>query len=91
MKLLHALGDEAAGPCGVDRASFVAGALRGVSIGLCRGDLSMYRACLGMLVKSGGTGLSCTGPRVLCWHTCAHRWAWVSVGSGKRRIPSISP
>jgi hypothetical protein len=34
MKLLHALGDEAAGPGGVHRASFVAGALRELSVGL---------------------------------------------------------
>jgi hypothetical protein len=37
MKLLHVLGDEAAGPGGVDRSSFVAGALCELSIGLCRG------------------------------------------------------
>jgi hypothetical protein len=33
MKLLHSLSDEAAGPCGVLRASFVAGALREFSVG----------------------------------------------------------
>jgi hypothetical protein len=43
MKLLHALGDEAAGPGGVTRASFVAGALRETSVGLCRGSFFMYR------------------------------------------------
>jgi hypothetical protein len=37
MKLLHALGDEAASPDGVGWASFVAGALCELSIGLCRG------------------------------------------------------
>jgi hypothetical protein len=37
MKLLHALGDEAASPGGVSRASFVAGALRELSIG-CVGE-----------------------------------------------------
>jgi hypothetical protein len=56
MKLLHALGDEAAGPGGVTRASFVAGALRENSFGLCRGNFFMYRACLGMFAKSSGTG-----------------------------------
>jgi hypothetical protein len=56
MKLLHALGDEAAGPGGVTRASFVAGALREISFGLCRGNFFMYRACLGMFAKSSGTG-----------------------------------
>jgi hypothetical protein len=54
MKLLHALGDKAASPGRVDRASFIAGTLREFSIGLCRGDIFMYRACLGMLAKSSG-------------------------------------
>jgi hypothetical protein len=36
MKLLHLLGDEAAGPGGVTRASFVNDALRELSVGLCR-------------------------------------------------------
>jgi hypothetical protein len=48
MKLLHALGDEAAGPGGVTRASFVAGALREISVGPYRGNFFMFRACLGM-------------------------------------------
>jgi hypothetical protein len=56
MKLLHALGDEAAGPGGVTRASIVAGALREISVELCRGNFFMYRACLGMFAKSSGTG-----------------------------------
>jgi hypothetical protein len=51
------MGDEAAGPGGVNRASFVAGPLRERSIGLCRGNFSMYRAYLGMLAKSSGTGV----------------------------------
>jgi hypothetical protein len=38
MKLLHLLGDGAAGPGGVTRASFVNGALRELSVGLCRGN-----------------------------------------------------
>jgi hypothetical protein len=53
---LHALGDKAAGPGGVQRASFVAGALRELSVGLCRGNFFMCRACLGMLARSSGTG-----------------------------------
>jgi hypothetical protein len=57
MKLLHAMGDEAAGPGGVTRVSFVAGALREISVGLCRSKFFMYRACLGMFAKSSGTGL----------------------------------
>jgi hypothetical protein len=56
MKLLHVLGDEAAGPGGVDLASFVAGALQELNIGLCRGSFFMFRACLGMLAKPSGTG-----------------------------------
>jgi hypothetical protein len=56
MKLLHALGDEAAGPGGVMLACFVSGALREISVGLCRVNFLMYRACLGMLAKSSGTG-----------------------------------
>jgi hypothetical protein len=56
MNLLHALGDEAAGPDGVTRASFVANALREICVGLCRGNFFMYRACLGMFAKSSGTG-----------------------------------
>jgi hypothetical protein len=56
MKLLHALGDEAAGPDGITRASFVAGAFRENSVGLCRGNFFMYRAYLGMFAKSSGTG-----------------------------------
>jgi hypothetical protein len=56
MKLLHELGDEAARPGGVTRASFVAGALREISVGQCRGNFFMYRACLGMIAKSSGMG-----------------------------------
>jgi hypothetical protein len=56
MNLLHALGDEAAGPGEVTRGSFVAGALREISVGLCRGNFFLYRACSGMFAKSSGTG-----------------------------------
>jgi hypothetical protein len=54
MKLLHLLGDEAAGPGGVTRASFVNGALRELSVGLCRGNFFAYRASVGMLARSSG-------------------------------------
>jgi hypothetical protein len=54
MKLLHLLGDEAAGPGGVMRASFVNGALRELSVGLCRGNFFAYRASVGMLVRCSG-------------------------------------
>jgi hypothetical protein len=55
MKLLHQLGDEAAGPGGVTRASFVAGALRELSVGLCRGNYFMYRASVGVLARTSGS------------------------------------
>jgi hypothetical protein len=62
MKLLHLLGDEAACPGGVIGASFVHGALRELSVGLCKGNFLSYRASVGMLVRSSGasfgTGLS---------------------------------
>jgi hypothetical protein len=48
MMLVHSLGDEAAGPGGVTRASFVNGALRELSMGLCRSCLiipSILLAC----------------------------------------------
>jgi hypothetical protein len=38
MKVLHDLGEEAAGPGGVSRSSFMAGALKELSVGLCRGN-----------------------------------------------------
>jgi hypothetical protein len=57
MALLHSLGDEAAGPGGVSRASFVAGALRELSVGLIRGNFLLYRASVGMLVRSSGSSL----------------------------------
>jgi hypothetical protein len=63
MKLLHDLGEKAAGLRGVSRSSFVAGALRELSVGLCRGNFLAYRASLGALVRSSGSafrpGLSC--------------------------------
>jgi hypothetical protein len=45
-----------AGPGGVTRASFVAGALWEIRVGLRRSNFFMYRACLGMFAKSSGTG-----------------------------------
>jgi hypothetical protein len=58
MKLLHSLRDEAAGPGGVTRASFVNGALRELSVGLCihlrRGDFFAYRASVGMMARCSG-------------------------------------
>jgi hypothetical protein len=56
MKLLHQLGDEAAGPGGITRASFVAGTLQELSVGLCRGNFLMYRASGGMFARVSGRG-----------------------------------
>jgi hypothetical protein len=63
IKLLHLLGDEAAGPGGVTRASFVNGALRERSVGLCRSSFIAYRASVGMLARSSGVSFR-TGMRV---------------------------
>jgi hypothetical protein len=54
IKLLHSLGDEATGPGGVMRAAFVNGALRELSVRLCRGNFFAYRASVGMLARSSG-------------------------------------
>jgi hypothetical protein len=54
MKLLHELGDEAAGVKGVTCASFVTGALREISIGLICGNFFCYQAYAGMLGRSSG-------------------------------------
>jgi hypothetical protein len=66
MKLLHVLGDEAAGPGGVDLASFVAGALRELNTGLCRGGL-LYVPCM------SGNACKVQWDGVPGWHACAHR------------------
>jgi hypothetical protein len=42
MKLLHDLGEAGAGPGGVSRSSFVAGAQRELSVGLYRGNFMAY-------------------------------------------------
>jgi hypothetical protein len=55
MKLLHDLGEEAAGPGGVLRSSFVAGALRELSVDLCRGNFMAYWASIGVLARSSGS------------------------------------
>jgi hypothetical protein len=72
MKLLHPLGDEAASPGGVGRASFVAGASRGLSIGLCRGELFHVPCMSGYACEVQWDG-------VPGWHACARRRAWVAV------------
>jgi hypothetical protein len=54
MKLLHTLGEEAAGPGGVLRTSFVVGALRELSVGLVRGNYFLFRVSVGMLARSSG-------------------------------------
>jgi hypothetical protein len=57
MKLLHLLGDEAAGHGGVSWALFVAGALWELSVGLILGNFYflLYRASVGMLSRSSGS------------------------------------
>jgi hypothetical protein len=55
MKLLHDLGEEAAGPGGVSRSSFMAGALRELSVGLCRSNFMAHRASLDVLARSSGS------------------------------------
>jgi hypothetical protein len=54
MKLMHMIGEEAADPGGVSRASCVEGALRELSVELVRGDYFLYRASVGMLPASVG-------------------------------------
>jgi hypothetical protein len=55
MKLLRQLGDEAAGPGGITRASFVAGTLCDeLSVGLCMGTFLMYRVSGGMFAQVSG-------------------------------------
>jgi hypothetical protein len=54
VKMLHTLGEEAAGPGGVFPASFVEGALRGLSVGLDTGNFFLYRASVGVLARSTG-------------------------------------
>jgi hypothetical protein len=44
IRLLHSLGDEAAGPRGVTRASFVNCALRELSVGLLLGSSGVLRS-----------------------------------------------
>jgi hypothetical protein len=85
MKILHALGDEAAGPGGVTRGSFVAIVLRETSAGLCTGNFFMYRECLGLFAKPSGTvfraGMSVpTGEHGLLQSACV-RWFVCHVSS----------
>jgi hypothetical protein len=94
MKLLHTLGEEAAGPGGVSRASFVAGALRELSVGLVRGNYFLYRASVGMLARSGGT---CFRPGLTrptddcCAEYCACRLFALAVGAGWCCVFSFVP
>jgi hypothetical protein len=69
MKLLHALGqlgDEAAGPGGINWASFVAGALRELSIRPCRGKflctVHVWECLQSPLGR--GSGLACVCPHI---------------------------
>jgi hypothetical protein len=68
MKLLHALGDEAAGPGGVQRAFFVAGALRELSVAGVAGCVGAISSCTVRVWKclqspvGRGSGLACVCP-----------------------------
>jgi hypothetical protein len=55
MKLLHHLGDEAAGSGGVMWATLVSGALHELSVGLVRGTFWLYCASAGMLARASGS------------------------------------
>jgi hypothetical protein len=74
MKLLHLLGDEAAGPGGVTRASFVNGALREQSVGLCRGNFFAYRTSVGMLARSSGASFRAGMRACLQMNVCSVVW-----------------
>jgi hypothetical protein len=70
MKLLHDQGDEAASPrTNFTRASFVAGALRELSVGLCGGNCGMNRASAGFLARVTlrwfRTGIVCPADEVV--------------------------
>jgi hypothetical protein len=83
MKLLHTLGEEAAGPGGVSRASFVDGALRELSVGLVRGNYFLYRASVGMLAKPSVACFRLARPTDDCcaeWRAC--RLFALAVGAG---------
>ena len=51
---LSQLGDEACASGTISKAAFVAGALRELSVGLCRGNATMFRVCLGQLARASG-------------------------------------
>jgi hypothetical protein len=52
MRLSRNLGNEAASPrTNFSRASFVAGLLRELRVGLCRGNCTMYWASAGFLAR----------------------------------------
>jgi hypothetical protein len=55
MALLHQLWDEAAGPGGVSQASYAAGALREVKLGLCRANFQLHRGSVGVLARARGS------------------------------------
>jgi hypothetical protein len=75
MKLLHELGDEATGPGGVTRASFGAGALREISVGLVREKFYLLSGIRLMLARSSSAsfrpGLAWPCPLMLLWSSCA--------------------
>ena len=54
MELLSTLADGAAASGKVDRAGFVAGALRELSVALCKGNGLMFRDCVNGLARASG-------------------------------------
>jgi hypothetical protein len=84
MKLLHTLGKEAAGPRGVSRALFVEGALRELSVGLVRGNISCIGRLLGNCLRLRGMlpsrpdqahgRLLCGIARLLTLCSCCRAW-----------------
>jgi hypothetical protein len=54
MKFLYSIGDNAASPWGVTRASFVNDTLRELSVGPRSGVFLSHRAYVGMLARSSG-------------------------------------
>jgi hypothetical protein len=65
MAPLHRLEDEAAGPGGFSRTSLVAGTLRLLSAGVCRGNFLFYRGSVGVLARVSGSHF-CAGAE--CGH-----------------------
>jgi hypothetical protein len=64
MELLHKLGEKAAEPGGVSWASFVAGALRELRVGLYSANFFMH--CARLVGRASGPGWMCPRMKLLC-------------------------